>query len=309
MNMVPSDLASRRDVPPPRLHRHDRPASDARRGARVPRRQGPEEAREADRQAARPPAARGAVGDQALATSPATTRSALEQPASDAAEARRRCGTTGSASASRTTCPTTRSSATSSPPRAATARRPRSGSRSSRRSTSRPRRASRTDYPEKKTLDLFWRRQQQVPIEQWGEKVAAAFLGVRLECAQCHKHPTDRWTQDEYWAFANVFAQVTFVQQPVQHAGREARRRRRERATRRRRTKARTPTSSCIVREMFVAPSRQPRCGRTPRPNRVPTPKALGGPEIPRQGRRRRPREARRVDDRARRTRSSPAAS
>ena len=67
-----------------------------------------------------------------------------------------------------------------------------------------------TDYPEKKTLDLFWRRQQQVPIEQWGEKVAAAFLGVRLECAQCHKHPTDRWTQDDYRAFANIFAPVTF---------------------------------------------------------------------------------------------------
>ena len=33
---------------------------------------------------------------------------------------------------------------------------------------------------------------------------------MRLECAQCHKHPTDRWTQDEYWAFANLFSQVNF---------------------------------------------------------------------------------------------------
>ena len=49
-----------------------------------------------------------------------------------------------------------------------------------------------------------------MPVEQWGEKVAAAFLGVRLECAQCQKHPTDRWTQDEYWAFANIFAPVAF---------------------------------------------------------------------------------------------------
>src|SRR5262249_28058917 len=60
-------------------------------------------------------------------------------------------------------------------------------------------------YAEKPTLDLFWRRQAQVPVETWGEKVAAAFLGVRLECAQCHKHPTDRWTQNEYWGFANIF--------------------------------------------------------------------------------------------------------
>src|SRR5262249_44760708 len=69
-----------------------------------------------------------------------------------------------------------------------------------------------TSYADRHTLDLFWRRQQAVPIEQWGEKVAAAFLGARLECAQCHKHPTDRWTQDEYWAFANLFTQVSFQQ-------------------------------------------------------------------------------------------------
>jgi hypothetical protein len=65
-------------------------------------------------------------------------------------------------------------------------------------------------YAEKKSLDLFWRRNQAPPVEQWGEKVAAAFLGVRLECAQCHKHPTDRWTQEDYWSFANIFSQVVF---------------------------------------------------------------------------------------------------
>ena len=134
---------------------------------------------------------------------------ALEEPAAVAAEALARCGTTGSASASPITSPTIRSCATSSPPPASMAGILKSGSRSSRRSMNRSTMGATTDYPEKKTLDLFWRRQQQVPIEQWGEKVAAAFLGVRLECAQCHKHPTDRWTQDEYWAFANLFAQVT----------------------------------------------------------------------------------------------------
>ena len=65
-------------------------------------------------------------------------------------------------------------------------------------------------YADRPTLDLFWRRQQRVPIEQWGEKTAAAFLGVRLECAQCHKHPFDRWTQADYRAYANVFSRVSF---------------------------------------------------------------------------------------------------
>jgi hypothetical protein len=64
-------------------------------------------------------------------------------------------------------------------------------------------------YAERPTLDLFWRRNGFTP-EQRGEQVAAAFLGVRLECAQCHKHPFDRWTQADYRSFANVFTQVQF---------------------------------------------------------------------------------------------------
>src|SRR4029434_8596599 len=67
-----------------------------------------------------------------------------------------------------------------------------------------------TSYAERKSLDLFWRKQQRVPSEQWGEKTAVAFLGVRLECAQCHKHPFDRWTQADYRQFANLIAPGTF---------------------------------------------------------------------------------------------------
>ena len=53
-----------------------------------------------------------------------------------------------------------------------------------------------------------------MPVDQWGEKTAAAFLGVRVECAQCHKHPFDRWTQVDYRAYANVFAAVSFGVSP-----------------------------------------------------------------------------------------------
>ncbi|MGF1577883.1 MAG: DUF1549 domain-containing protein [Gemmataceae bacterium] len=65
-------------------------------------------------------------------------------------------------------------------------------------------------YANRKSLDLFWRRRQRVPVEQWAEKTAAAFMGVRLECAQCHKHPFDRWSQEEYRSYANVFTQVAY---------------------------------------------------------------------------------------------------
>jgi hypothetical protein len=71
-----------------------------------------------------------------------------------------------------------------------------------------------TKYADRETLDLFWRRQAAVSIEQWGEKTAAAFMGIRLECAQCHKHPMDRWTQADYRSYANIFGQLTFGASP-----------------------------------------------------------------------------------------------
>lgn len=40
------------------------------------------------------------------------------------------------------------------------------------------------------------------------ENVAQVFMGMRLQCAQCHNHPFDRWTQDEYYQWAGFFAQV-----------------------------------------------------------------------------------------------------
>lgn len=40
------------------------------------------------------------------------------------------------------------------------------------------------------------------------ENVAQVFMGMRLQCAQCHNHPFDRWTMDDYYGWANFFAQV-----------------------------------------------------------------------------------------------------
>ncbi|MDZ4685478.1 MAG: DUF1549 and DUF1553 domain-containing protein [Planctomycetaceae bacterium] len=40
------------------------------------------------------------------------------------------------------------------------------------------------------------------------ENVAQIFLGMRTQCAQCHNHPFDRWTQDDYYGFAAFFSQV-----------------------------------------------------------------------------------------------------
>lgn len=40
------------------------------------------------------------------------------------------------------------------------------------------------------------------------ENVAQLFMGIRTQCAQCHNHPFDRWTMDDYYGFASFFAQV-----------------------------------------------------------------------------------------------------
>jgi hypothetical protein len=42
------------------------------------------------------------------------------------------------------------------------------------------------------------------------EAVGQLFLGVRLQCARCHNHPFDRWTQDDYYAWGNLFARVDY---------------------------------------------------------------------------------------------------
>lgn len=40
------------------------------------------------------------------------------------------------------------------------------------------------------------------------ENVAQVFMGIRTQCAQCHNHPFDRWTMDDYYGFAAFFAQI-----------------------------------------------------------------------------------------------------
>jgi hypothetical protein len=130
-----------------------------------------------------------------------------------------------------------------------------------------------TPYAEKPTLDLFWRRQQNVPIEQWGEKTAAAFMGVRLECAQCHKHPFDRWTQADYRAYANLFAALGVGSSPDAKNVIDAENN--ERKKKGKANKGQMP----LVREVFVSAGRN-RALPDPDTNQPLPPQALGGPVV-----------------------------
>lgn len=139
-----------------------------------------------------------------------------------------------------------------------------------------------SEYAKRQTLDLFWRRQQQVPSNEWGEKVAAAFLGVRLECAQCHKHPTDRWTQVDYRSFANIFSGVTstgFSSPETQKLVAAENTARREKAMA---TNAKVNNNQInLVREMYLTARVPPKnlFGHPETGATLPL-KALGGPEL-----------------------------
>ena len=54
---------------------------------------------------------------------------------------------------------------------------------------------------------VVWYKRVKEPKQQV-EDVAQLFLGVRMQCAQCHHHPFERWSQDDYYSFSAFFTQV-----------------------------------------------------------------------------------------------------
>jgi hypothetical protein len=48
------------------------------------------------------------------------------------------------------------------------------------------------------------------------ETTAQLFLGVRMQCAKCHNHPFERWTQDDYYSLSAYFARVKSRKDPVE---------------------------------------------------------------------------------------------
>jgi hypothetical protein len=54
---------------------------------------------------------------------------------------------------------------------------------------------------------VAWYKRVKEPKNQI-EDVAQLFLGVRMQCAQCHHHPFERWSQDDYYSLSAFFSQV-----------------------------------------------------------------------------------------------------
>jgi Protein of unknown function (DUF1553)/Protein of unknown function (DUF1549) len=61
---------------------------------------------------------------------------------------------------------------------------------------------------------VAWYNQVKTP-EQQLEDVAQLFLGVRMNCAQCHHHPFERWSQKDYYGLSAFFSQIGRRPTPV----------------------------------------------------------------------------------------------
>jgi hypothetical protein len=72
-----------------------------------------------------------------------------------------------------------------------------------------------TSFADQPYLPYFWSRSNFRTSEERALGFAYTFLGVRIQCAQCHKHPFDQWTKDDFDRFENFFARVRFSKTPL----------------------------------------------------------------------------------------------
>ena len=62
--------------------------------------------------------------------------------------------------------------------------------------------------PDTVSISAFYQSNEVKP-EQIAATSSRAFLGVKLECAQCHDHPFAKYTRDQFWQFAAFFGEFT----------------------------------------------------------------------------------------------------
>jgi hypothetical protein len=61
------------------------------------------------------------------------------------------------------------------------------------------------DFSLRETMPYFWARRNVTKPEEKALAFSHAFVGVRIECAECHKHPFDQWTKFDFQQFQVFF--------------------------------------------------------------------------------------------------------
>lgn len=62
-----------------------------------------------------------------------------------------------------------------------------------------------SQFTKRDSMPYYWMRRNYRRPDERAISFAHAFLGVRIQCAQCHKHPFDRWTQNDFQEFSDLF--------------------------------------------------------------------------------------------------------
>ena len=78
------------------------------------------------------------------------------------------------------------------------------------------------DFAARPSLPLYWSRRNFRKPDEMALGFCYTFLGVQLQCAQCHKHPFDRWTKQDFEQFSNFFTRINYGFAPDTQADREA---------------------------------------------------------------------------------------
>lgn len=111
---------------------------------------------------------------------------------------------------------------------------------------------------------VAWYREVQEPDLQV-EDIAQLFLGQRIQCARCHHHPFEKWSQKDYYGFSAFFSQLEYKKppKPVKQKGKK----------KKKKGKPAPPPPTEIFHKKGLAKATHPRTGETVLPT------GLGGKE------------------------------
>ncbi len=67
--------------------------------------------------------------------------------------------------------------------------------------------AAAGEWPDAPAVNWYWQMRDD-QLHQPVADTAQVFLGLRLQCAKCHHHPYERWSQEDYFGLAGFFARL-----------------------------------------------------------------------------------------------------
>jgi len=69
---------------------------------------------------------------------------------------------------------------------------------------------TKAEFADRSTMPHFWTRRNLRQPEEKALGFAQSFLGVQIQCAQCHKHPFDQWTKQDFDQFTTFFTRISY---------------------------------------------------------------------------------------------------